>query len=107
LKLADAYGIGISELVGTGEEGENGISVVRRSERTPLDRPDRDAGYRYEALAGKRLVKAMNPFVVHPPRERPQEPESFPHSGEEFMLVLKGSISITVSGHEFNLEAGD
>lgn len=107
LKLADAYGIGISELIGTGEEGENGISVVLRGERTPLDRPGRDTGYRYEALAGKRLVKTMNPFVVYPPRERPQEPESFPHSGEEFMLVLKGSISITVSGREINLEPGD
>ncbi|TEA78830.1 helix-turn-helix domain-containing protein [Allopusillimonas ginsengisoli] len=107
LKLAEAYGIGISELMGIGEEGGDSVSVVRRHERTPLDRPDRDASYRYEAVAGKRLVKSMNPFIIHPPRENQAAPDSFPHSGEEFMLVLKGSVSITVGGRTFDLETGD
>jgi transcriptional regulator with XRE-family HTH domain len=107
LKLAEAYGMGISELMGIGEEGGDSISVVRRNERTPLDRPGRDAGYRYEAVAGKRLVKSMNPFIVHPPRENQAAPDSFPHSGEEFMLVLKGSVSITIGGKKFDLDTGD
>lgn len=107
LKLAQAYGIGISELVGSGEENADHVSVVRFNERTPIDRPDRDAGYRYEAVAGKRLIKAMSPFIVHPPREDQAAPDSFPHSGEEFMFVLKGSVLITVGGREFALDAGD
>src|SRR5690606_10268771 len=44
LKLAEAYDIGISELIGVGEENGDNVSVVRRHERTPIDRPDRDAG---------------------------------------------------------------
>lgn len=107
LKLAEAYGIGISQLMGTGEEGGDNISVVRKHERTPIDRPDRDAGYRYEAVAGKRLVKTMNPFIVYPPRDNQISPDSFPHSGEEFMLVLDGSVSITVGTRKFDLDKGD
>lgn len=107
LKLAEAYGIGIAELMGVGDDSGDSVSVVRKHERTPLDRPDRDAGYRYEAVAGKRLVKSMDPFIVHPPRENQAAPDSFPHAGEEFMLVLKGTVSITVGGRKFDLETGD
>src|SRR3546814_16868364 len=36
LKLAQAYEIGVSQLIGTGEGGESeAISVVRRNERAP------------------------------------------------------------------------
>ncbi|MYN13867.1 helix-turn-helix domain-containing protein [Pusillimonas sp. TS35] len=107
LKLVEAYGIGIAELMGTGEEGSNNICVVRSHERTPLDRHGSKAGYRYEAVAGKRLVKSMNPFIVHPPRENQAAPDSFPHSGEEFMLILKGSVSISIGGEQFDLAKGD
>src|SRR5690606_26026288 len=90
LKLAQAYEIGVSQLIGTGEGGESeAISVVRRNEREPLDRqgPSR-TGYRYEAMAGKRLVKVMDPFIVHPPRADEAASSSFPHVGEEFMFEI-------------------
>ncbi|MDS1139113.1 cupin domain-containing protein [Pusillimonas sp. SM2304] len=108
LKLAQAYGIGVSQLIGSGEGGDSeAISVVRRGEREPLDRRGKEMGYRYEAMAGKRLVKAMDPFIVYPPRADEASPSSFPHVGEEFMFVLKGTVMITVGGKEHRLGAGD
>ncbi|NYT37248.1 helix-turn-helix domain-containing protein [Allopusillimonas soli] len=108
LKLAQAYEIGIPELMGTHRDGKDeSISVVRRNEREPLDRGSPSQGYRYEAMAGNRLVRVMDPFVVYPPRANEAAPVSFPHAGEEFMLVLKGAISITIGDRKFTLAKGD
>ncbi|MCH1996990.1 cupin domain-containing protein, partial [Achromobacter xylosoxidans] len=57
--------------------------------------------------AGRRKVKAMEPFIVHPPREFPDAAAVFPHPGEEFLLVLKGAIEVQVGEREFRLDAGD
>lgn len=108
LKLAQAYGIGVPELIGAGKDGNgDSVSVVRSTERQPLRKRSEEMGYRYEAMAGDRLVKAMDPFIVHPPRVSDTTPSSFPHAGEEFMFVLKGSVSLTVGEREYRLAAGD
>ncbi|WP_370459864.1 helix-turn-helix domain-containing protein [Pusillimonas sp. ANT_WB101] len=108
LKLADAYGIGVSRLIGSSEDGEDdSVSVVRQAEREPLTRHGNEDGYRYEAIAGKRLLKAMDPFIVHPPRKNAARPVAFPHRGEEFMFILKGSVHFTVGSKSFDLSAGD
>ena len=48
----------------------------------------------------------MEPFVVHPPREFPDD-GGVPASGEEFLLVLKGAIEVQVGERQFRLDAGD
>lgn len=107
LKLAAAYDVDISELIGTEKEDGAGVSVVRFGERTPLDLPNKDAGYHYEAVAGKRTFRSMNPFIVRPPHQTQDAAAVFPHAGEEFMLVLKGSATVSVGEQTFELASGD
>lgn len=108
LKLAQAYDVGVARLVGDVEDGQDeSISVVRHNEREKLVRHGESAGYNYEAIAGARLVKAMDPFIVHPPRPSQERPVSQPHAGEEFMFVLKGSVNIEIGDQVFDLNQGD
>jgi mannose-6-phosphate isomerase-like protein (cupin superfamily) len=81
--------------------------VVRVADREALQRRGLGSEYHYESLAGRRKVKAMEPFVVHPPREFPDAAAVFPHPGEEFLLVLKGAIEVQVGERQFRLETGD
>ena len=72
LRLAEAYGVGVSQLVGSDQNAQDElVSLVRVADREALQRGGLGAEYRYESLAGRRKVKAMEPFVVHPPREFP------------------------------------
>jgi transcriptional regulator with XRE-family HTH domain len=108
LKLAQAYGLGVAQLIGSNDEDhDESISVVRRDEREPLVRHGDKLGYRYQAMAGKRHVKVMDPFIVYPPRAHEARDAAFPHSGEEFMLVLKGSVHIRIGEKSFQLDEGD
>jgi transcriptional regulator with XRE-family HTH domain len=97
LRLAEAYGLGVSELVGTDDAAQE----------EALQRRGLGSEYHYESLAGRRKVKAMEPFVVHPPRDFPDATAVFPHPGEEFLLVLKGAIEVHVGERQFRLETGD
>lgn len=108
LRLSEAYETSVAQLIGTGQDGlDESISVVRADEREPLVRTGVEFGYRYQAMAGKRKVKSMEPFIVHPPRELPVEQTVFPHAGEEFMLVLKGAVEVVVGEKQFTLKTGD
>ena len=108
LRLAEAYGVGVSQLVGSDQNAQDElVSLVRVADREALQRGGLGAEYRYESLAGRRKVKAMEPFVVHPPREFPDATAVFPHPGEEFLLVLKGAIEVQVGERQFRLDAGD
>ncbi|MBB1627750.1 helix-turn-helix domain-containing protein [Achromobacter sp. UMC71] len=109
LRLAEAYGVGVSQLVGSGDDAaqDEVVSLVRVADREALQRRDLGSEYHYESLAGRRKVKAMEPFLVHPPREFPDASAVFPHPGEEFLLVLKGAIEVQVGEREFRLDTGD
>ena len=108
LRLAQAYEIGVSQLVGSDPDAqEETVSVVRAAEREPMVRRGTAAGYDYLSMAGRRKVRMMEPFVVRPPRRFPADRAVFPHPGEEFMLVLKGSVEVHVGERQFRLDCGD
>lgn len=108
LKLAQAYDIGVARLLGSAEDGyDESVSVVRSNEREVLTRHGTESEYRYESIAGKRLVKTMDPFIVYPPREHESPLFSLPHAGEEFMFVLKGTVHVYVGEKNFDLNVGD
>lgn len=67
LKLASALSISVGELLGEAKSDEL-VHVVRAMERRPFRRAGTKAGYNYEATAAGRAVKAMEPFVMRPPR---------------------------------------
>jgi len=108
IKLAQAYGLSVAQLTGQGPEGlDEMVSVVRAHERQPLVRHGSALGYDYQAISGGKRIKAMQPLVVLPPDEYPTKETVHPHPGEEFMLVLKGSVEIIVGERCFRLDSGD
>lgn len=107
-KLAAAYGLTPDQLTGSGPEGlDEVVSVVRAHERKPLVRLGTALGYSYQALAGKRRVRSMQPVLVVPPRDFPARQAASPHAGEEFVLVLSGAVEMVVGSRSLRLETGD
>lgn len=108
LLLANAYGLTRDQLLGSGPEGlDEIVSVVRVADRQPLIRTGSSLGYHYQALAGKRRIRSMQPVVVVPPREFPDKQAAQPHEGEEFMLVIHGAVELMVGTKVWRLESGD
>lgn len=101
--LAKKFGVDFSELV-TGTSAKlRTYQVVRAGEG---QRADRYPGYEFQDLAYHFSKKIMQPFVVT------LEPDSKPadlvmHSGEEFNLVLEGTIILTFGDKEITLNKGD
>lgn len=107
LKLARAYDIDLSELIGTDQEVAADVSIVRAHQRMPLDALSHDKGRHYEAVVGRRTTRAMNPFIVRPPHAERDVVDLFPHAGEEFMFVLNGRVIVHIGTQTCELEAGD
>lgn len=108
LKLSEAFNLGVSQLLGeVGSTDDESVCIVRANEREPIVRHGTELGYRYESLASKRLVKAMNPFMLYPPKSDGSSPSAFPHSGEEFLFVIKGTVRLNIAGKSYYLDAGD
>ncbi|WP_238591435.1 helix-turn-helix domain-containing protein [Kerstersia gyiorum] len=107
-QLAHAYGLTRDQLLGSGPEGlDEIVSVVRVADRQPMIRTGSSLGYQYQALAGKRRIRSMQPVVVVPPREFPDRQAAQPHEGEEFMLVIHGAVELMVGSRVWRLESGD
>ncbi|AOY96515.1 DNA-binding protein [Cupriavidus sp. USMAA2-4] len=107
LKIAQAYGMGTGHLLGDARDSAEEVACVSRaSQREPLSREGESHGYRYEAIAAARKVKAMEPFVMHPPSDFPDEAR-VAHSGEEFLFVLKGQVEVQLGEELVTLASGD
>ncbi len=107
LKIADAYGMGTGQLLGDARDSAHEVVCISRAgEREPLSPSSREGTYRYEAIAAQRKVKAMEPFIMYPPREFPDEARSA-HSGEEFLFVLKGQVEVMLGEETIALSIGD
>lgn len=59
------------------------------------------------SLAGKKSDRHMEPFLVEILPGTPVAPIASTHEGEEFIFVLKGSISISYGKDEYILNEGD
>lgn len=108
LKLAQSYDISVGQLIG--EEAslvDDNISVVRVADRSELSDAASVNGHRYQSLAGKRPLRKMEPFVVHPPRAFREPETTSPHDGEELIFVLKGAVEVLLGDRLERLEAGD
>ena len=106
MKIAKGLGIDVSFLIsGEAEVPENvRICVVRAGERNEVVTKGTSYGYRYEALAHKKLGKNMEPYIIMPAFE---EETWFSHEGEEFMYVLEGTHEFRYNGDTYILEQGD
>jgi quercetin dioxygenase-like cupin family protein/DNA-binding phage protein len=100
-----SYALGVP--LGTMFEGPNldeHQMVVRRAERRRLAVPG--DGTVHETLVADPTSKLGVMLTVFPPKF-PYEKVTSSHPGEEFVLVMSGTVSVKVGGQEFVLEEGD
>ena len=101
--ISQKFGVDLSEIL-TGEPAR--ISTLQVCRRGKGETIDRYHGYMFESLAPRFKQKVMEPLLV---TLIPGEPEAalVTHSGQEFNLVLEGTIVITYDGKDYVLSAGD
>lgn len=101
--MARKFGVDLTEILTGSNAKLDTYQVVRRGEGVTVDRYP---GYHFEDLAFRYNKKIMQPLLVTlDPSDEPAEPVR--HSGQEFNLVLEGSILLTFDDKEIVLEPGD
>jgi len=101
--ISQKFGVDMSEIL-TGEQAHiSTLQVCRRGKGQTIDRYP---GYMFENLAPRFSGKVMEPLLV---TLEPGQPEAalVTHGGQEFNIVLEGTIAITYGDKEVILEAGD
>jgi len=102
-EIANKFGVNFNELI-TGEQSRiDTFQVVRRGMGKSISR---FPGYRFKDLAFRYADKIMQPLLVT--LEPSDEPAKLvTHAGQEFNLVLKGSIAVVFEDREIILNEGD
>ncbi|MCQ2434382.1 MAG: cupin domain-containing protein [Oscillospiraceae bacterium] len=102
-EIANKFHVDFNELV-TGEPSRiDTYQVVRRGKGRSISRFE---GYRFKDLAFRFADKVMQPLLVT--LEPSDEPASLvTHAGQEFNLVLKGSVAVVFENEEIILNEGD
>lgn len=104
-KIAEAFGVTLSELL-AGVDEKPKMVVVRKDERLLLERDRPDSRIVYHALAHKRQDKVMEPFLLEVPSGLARS-KRLAHEGEEFIMVLEGSIDYEYGDERLRLNVGD
>lgn len=68
---------------------------------------ERYPGYRFRSLATNFIGREMEPMIVTIDPILGEPKEWFCHSGQEFNLVLSGTVKVILGEHEIILEEGD
>ena len=101
--LAGIFGVDFTTLL-TGEAPRmGGYTIVRAGQGIQVNRKPE---YRFQSLAFNFKGRTMEPMIVTlEPGEKPAELVT--HNGQEFNIVLEGSIKLVIGSHEFILNQGD
>ena len=79
---------------------------VQRAESRPV--VDLESGVRWERLSARNEPGVEFLMTVYPPRSESGPADGLVrHTGREFGIVLKGTLSLTVGFDEYTLEPGD
>jgi transcriptional regulator with XRE-family HTH domain len=105
MRLAQTLDVHVGDLFDEGRDQEPVYSLVRAHERQRYAREGSLYGYHYEAIAFRKAVKKMEPFIVLPPLRMPHK--FFQHEGDEMVLVLEGRIQVDLAGDLIDLRPGD
>ena len=104
-KIAQKYGVSLDVLM-FGEEPK--MSTYFLTRKGQGQRVERRKAYQYESLASGFRGRTADPFIVTvepKPADTPKEMNS--HSGQEFNMVLEGSMELTIGSRVLTLEEGD
>lgn len=102
-QLADIFSTDFTILL-TGDAPRMGdYTLVRAGQGVNVDRCP---GYKFSALAFNYIGRTMEPMLVELSDDGKEVP-LITHSGQEFNLVLSGSVKVLLGKHEFILNKGD
>jgi len=105
VKIAEALGVTVAELV-TGLEEKPQLAIVRKGQGVRVDRDRPGSRIIYESLADERSAKTMEPLVLTVPGGTARK-EALAHEGEEFLMVLSGSVDLEYGTESHRLKVGD
>ena len=83
------------------------FSIVRRGKGLRMERRH---GFKYQNMAYHFKNRVAEPFIVEAGYDAASENAPLhmnTHEGQEFNLILKGSLKMNIDGHEFVLNEGD
>lgn len=106
IKLAEAYNLSISSLLGL-EEEKNKVHIVKHEDLKNMDKNTNQFGYFYKAVAGNLSTDLMKSFIIYPQNETEHKEITVPHEGEEFIYILEGKIKILIEDQPYLLSKGD
>ncbi len=104
-KIARTYNVALDALMFGEEPKMNSYFVTRAGKGISIERTK---AYKYQSLASGFINRTADPFVVTVEPKADDEPIHYnQHSGQEFNLVLEGSVALTYDGREHVLAEGD
>lgn len=107
IKLSKALDSALQQLISG--EGRVKYTVTRQDQRKVISRSTTQSGqreaYTYTGLAPEVKGRHMEPLIVDL-KEIP-DTERSSHSGEEFIYVLEGMVSLEIEDERFELRPGD
>ena len=104
--LAEILNVDYTELL-TGEAPRmDNYSLVRAGQGVKVERYE---GYSFQSLAFNFKNRTMEPMLVYlePHGDEESEPALVTHGGQEFNLVLEGTVKVIVGNRSFILNPGD
>ncbi len=104
-KISKEYGISLDELLFGEEPRMSSYFLTRKGKGQSVSRR---AAYHYQSLASGFRGRKADPFmVVIDPKPEGQEPTKSSHAEQEFEMVMKGTLEITIGEKTLVLEEGD
>ncbi len=102
--IAQALGADLNAFLETpsAETASRNIDIVRQNDE--LELVESSAGYDYRVLVHNYRNKYMWPFRMQIP---PGTTGDLKHDGEEFVLILEGSVILEYEGRQYELAEGD
>ena len=104
-KIAKKYGVSLDVLMFGEEPKMSTYFLTRKGQGQSIERR---RAYQYESLASGFRGRKADPFIVTvdpKPADTPKEMNS--HPGQEFNMVLEGTMELTIGPKELVLNEGD
>ncbi len=102
-EIAQKFKVDFNEIITGKTAWLNTYHLIRRGGGKNVNR---NPEYHFEDLAYRYGNKVMQPLLVTlEPTDAPAKPIT--HTGQEFNLVLEGTVIITLGSKEFTMNAGD
>lgn len=108
-KIAHFFDVKISHFFNESEE-ESPYEILRGTERTVIpkvvSKDGTSQGYFYESLSVRKKNKKMDPFLLTL-NEKITNTDTYSHTGEEFIFVMKGTAELLLDDQRIILNEGD